>query len=101
MEQGLEHHTPSCTIRLGQHDKTSPVKEDSLRKALLGQRFVLSRTWPRLGGGQWLTLGNEAVKVIIEKYGGSVTSEFLRLTNALVIGENPGPKKVLNAHGCN
>ncbi len=26
---------------------------------------------------------------------------FSRLTNALVIGENLGPKKVLDAHGCN
>ncbi len=101
VEQGLEHHTPSCTIRREQCDKTSPVKEDGQGKALLYQHFVLSGMWPRLGGGQGVTLGKLAVKGTIKKYGRSVTLEFLRLTNALVIGEIPGPKKILDAHGCN
>jgi hypothetical protein len=38
------------------------------------------------------------VKAIIEWHGGSVTLGFLRLTNALVIGDNPGQKKTLEAH---
>jgi hypothetical protein len=65
---------------------------------LTGQRFVLSSTWPRLGSSQGLALGKENVKAIIERQGGTVTSGFLRLTNALVIGDNPGQKKVVDAH---
>jgi BRCT domain type II-containing protein len=65
---------------------------------LTGQRFVLSGTWPGLGGGQGLALGKDNVKAIIERQGGTVTSGFLRLTNALVIGDNPGQKKVIDAH---
>jgi BRCT domain type II-containing protein len=65
---------------------------------LTGQRFVLSGTWPRLGGGQGLALGKDNVKAIIERQGGTVTSGFLRLTNALVIGDSPGQKKVIDTH---
>ncbi len=38
------------------------------------------------------------MKAIIERHGGSVTLGFLHLTNALVIGDNPGQKKILEAH---
>jgi BRCT domain type II-containing protein len=67
---------------------------------LTGQRFVLSGTWPRLGGGQGLALGKDNVKATIERQGGTVTSGFLCLTNALVVGDNPGQKKVIDAHEC-
>jgi BRCT domain type II-containing protein len=65
-----------------------------------GQQFVLFGTWPGLGGGQDLSLGKDNVKTIIKRHGGNVTSGFLRLTNVLVIGDNPGKKKVLDAHEC-
>jgi hypothetical protein len=65
-----------------------------------GQQFVLSGTWPRLGGGQGLTLSKDNIKAIIKRLGGNVTSGFLCLTNALVIGDNPGQKKDLNADEC-
>ncbi len=54
-------------------------------------------TWPRLGG-EGLTAGKDAVKAIIEKHGGKVTSSFSKITNFLVIGTAPGPKKVLDAN---
>ena len=65
---------------------------------LTGQRLILLGTWPGLGSGQGLALGQDNEKNIIERQGGTVTSGFLRLTNALVIGDNPGQKKVINAH---
>ncbi len=77
------------------------MKGDGLGKALHGQRFVLTGTWPQLGGGQGLTLSKDAVKGIIEKHGEIVTAGFSQLTNALVIGESLGPKKVLDTHGRN
>ncbi len=60
--------------------------------------FVLSGTWPGLGGGQGLTPGKDNMKAIIKQHGESVTSGFSCLTNALVIGDNPGQKKILKAH---
>jgi BRCT domain type II-containing protein len=60
-----------------------------------GQRFVLSGTWPGLRGRQDLALGKDNIKAIIERHGGNVTSGFLRLTNALVIGDNPGQRRFL------
>jgi hypothetical protein len=58
---------------------------------------VLTGTWQGLGG-EGLTAGKEVVKASIEKHGGKVTSGFSNITNFLVIGTSPGPKKVLDAH---
>jgi BRCT domain type II-containing protein len=43
-------------------------------------------------------LGKERVKTRIEKFGGSVTMGFSGLTDALMTGDSPGPKKVIEAH---
>ncbi len=92
----------TCTGRQGQRNKISPTREGSkgipARIVFNGQRFVLSGTWPGIGVGQGLALGKDNVKAIIKRHGGNVTSEFLLLTNAPVIGDNPGQKKVLDAH---
>jgi BRCT domain type II-containing protein len=66
--------------------------------ALSGLRFVLTGAWPSQGGGRGLTLGKERVKVQIEKFGGSGTRSISGVTNVLVTGENPGKKKVVEAH---
>ncbi len=76
---------------------TSPAKVIPLSSKLGGQCFVLTGTWPGLGG-EGLTAGKEVVKVGIEKHGGKVTSGFSNVTNFLVIGTLPGPKKVLDAY---
>jgi hypothetical protein len=60
--------------------------------------FVLSGTWPKLGGGQGLKLGKDKLKALIKKYEGHITPGFLGLTNTLVVGENPGEKMVLEAY---
>ncbi len=92
----------TCTGGQGQCNNNSPTREGPkgipARMVFNGQRFVLSGTWPGLGGGQGLALGKDNVKAIIARHGGNVTLGFLCLTNALVIGDNPGQKKVLDAH---
>ena len=64
----------------------------------MGLRFVLTGVWPYQGSGQSLALGKERVKLHIEKFGGIVTMSFLGLTGALVVGDCPGAKKILEAH---
>jgi NAD-dependent DNA ligase len=91
--------TPS---QRGQKDKvkvdTPAASEGAIANSLKGLRFVLSGTWPDLGGGQGLTPGKLCLKSRIEKFGGSVTTTFSHLTNFLVIGTSPGPKKVIEVH---
>ncbi len=58
----------------------------------------MSGTWPKLGGGQGLTSGKLHLKSRIEKFGGSFTSSFSRLTDFLVVGTSPGHKKIIEAH---
>jgi BRCT domain type II-containing protein len=97
----MEPHltAPGCTGHRGQRKKTSsPTKGVPPRKVFLGQRIVLSGTWPGLEGGQGLTLGKDTVKAIIEEHGGSVTLAISQLTKILVIGDKPGQKKILHAH---
>jgi BRCT domain type II-containing protein len=62
------------------------------------ERFVLTGTWPNLGRGNSLELGKDKLKAIIEDSGGSVTKALFHLTNALVEEDNPGPKRVQEAH---
>ena len=88
--------------RRGQREKkppATPTAEHGARAGILtGLRFVLTGVWPYQGSGQGLTLGKERVKSRIEKFGGNVTMSFSGLTDALVIGESPGPKKIIEAH---
>jgi hypothetical protein len=77
---------------------TPAASEGAIADSLKGLRFVLLGTWPDLGGGQGLTSGKLCLKSRIKKFGGSVTAMFLRLTDFLVIGTSPGPKKVMKAH---
>jgi BRCT domain type II-containing protein len=88
--------TPS---RRGKKDKvkvnTPSASEGAIANCLKGIRFVLLGTWPNLGGGQGLTSGKLCLKSCIKKFGGLVTSQFSCLTNFLVVGTNPGPKKII------
>jgi hypothetical protein len=83
-------------------NKTKPstpsVTDGATEGALLGLWFVLTGTWPSQGGGRGLTLGKERFKAQIKKFCGSVTTAILGVTNVLVMGENPGKKKALEAH---
>jgi BRCT domain type II-containing protein len=42
--------------------------------------------------------GRLQLKSRIEKFGGLVTSNYSRLTNFLVVGDNPGSRKFIEAH---
>jgi NAD-dependent DNA ligase len=77
---------------------TPSVAGSAMEGALSGLWFVLTGVWPSQGGGRGLTLGKERVKAWIEKIGGSVTKSISGVTNLLVTGENPGKKKVIEAH---
>jgi BRCT domain type II-containing protein len=82
-----------------QRGKNTPAaREGAIANSLKGLRFVISGTWPDLGGGQRLTSGKLCLKSCIKKFGGSVTMEFFRLTNFLVVGTSPGPKTIIDPH---
>ncbi len=61
-------------------------------------RFVLTGVWRYQGSGTGLALEKERVKSCIKKFGGTVTLSILRLMDTLVVGNAPGPKKVVEAH---
>jgi BRCT domain type II-containing protein len=54
--------------------------------------------WPYQGSGQGLALGKERVNLRIEKFGGIARMFILGITDALVVGDCPGVKKILEAH---
>jgi BRCT domain type II-containing protein len=86
--------TPS---QRGKKDKvkvdTPATSEGTIANSLKGLRFVLLGTWPDLGGGRGLTSGKLCLKSRIEKLAGSVTAMSSCLTDFLVVGTSPGPKK--------
>jgi hypothetical protein len=77
---------------------TPSATDGAIPGCIKGLRFVMTGTWPDLGGGQGLTSGSLQLKSRIEKFGGSVTSNYSCLTNFLVVGDNPGSRKVIEAH---
>jgi BRCT domain type II-containing protein len=89
-------------LRRDKQDKGNPstptAHEGAKDGILTGLRFVLTGVWPFQGSGHGLTLGKEWVKQRIEKFGGIVTMSISRLTDALVVGDCPGKKKILEAH---
>jgi hypothetical protein len=92
--------TPS---RRGKKDKvkvdTPAASEGATANSLKGFRFVLSGTWPDLGGGQGLTSGKLlCLKSRFEKFGGFVTTTFLALPNFWSLVPAQAQKKVIEAH---
>jgi hypothetical protein len=88
--------------RMGKTDKvhinTPSAIDGAIPGSLKGSYFVMTGTWPELGGGHGLTSGRLHLKSCIEKFGSLVTSNYSCLTNFLVVGDNPGSKKVIKAH---
>jgi hypothetical protein len=80
------------------HPSTPTGAEGAQKGILKGFRFVLTGVWPYQGSGQGLALGKERVKLRIEKFVGIVTMSISGITNALVVGDCPGVKKILEAH---
>ena len=92
---------PSTPSRRGKREKdiaaTPTARDGAILGSLEGLRFVLSGTWPNLGGGSGLEVGKQRLKARIEQFGGRVTGAISGVTNVLVIGESPGPKKMVEA----
>ena len=87
--------------RRGQREKliSTPTAAEGAREGIFtGLRFVLTGVWPFPGSGTGLALGKERIKTRIEKFGGTVTMSISRLTDVLVVGDAPGPKKIIEAH---
>jgi hypothetical protein len=62
--------------------------------AFAGQTFVLTGTFPEVGGGAGLLLGKARVEEWIELFGGRITSAVSGKTSYVVIGKAPGATKV-------
>jgi NAD-dependent DNA ligase len=73
--------------------KSGGAKKDCLK----GKKFVLTGVFPTLGGGDGLTLGKDKLKEIITSFGGSVTGSISGIINYVVVGEDPGAKKLEQA----
>jgi NAD-dependent DNA ligase len=90
---------PTTPSRQGRREKdnaiTPTARDSAVQDSLDGLRFVISHVWPDLGGGTGLKIGKERVRVHIEQFGGKVTSVISGVTDVLVIGEKPGPKKLI------
>jgi len=71
-----------------------PGLNGALPGALGGQTFVLTGTFPELGGGSGLDLGKERCRSMIVAFGGRVTSSVSGATSYLVVGKAPGAAKV-------
>jgi hypothetical protein len=52
-----------------------------VEETLMSKCFVLTGTWPNLGGGNSLDLGKDKLKAIIEDSGESVTKPISHLTS--------------------
>ena len=58
--------------------------------ALDGLRFVLTGTFPEIGGGSGLGLGKKKTEALIESFGGKVTGSISGKTDYLLVGKDPG-----------
>ena len=66
--------------------------------ALDGLRFVLTGTFPEIGGGSGLGLGKKKTEAFIESFGGKVTGSISGKTDYLLAGKDPGMSKVRKAN---
>ncbi|KAL7528919.1 hypothetical protein ACHAXR_003825 [Thalassiosira sp. AJA248-18] len=62
------------------------------------KRFVLTGVFPELGGGEGtLKLGKDKMKTMIESFGGKVTTGLSGKTNCVIVGIEPGAKRLEDA----
>jgi hypothetical protein len=74
-----------------------PGKGGATADSLKGQTVVISGIFPELGGGAGLTLGQGRVAAIVKQFGGTVRHSVSGKTTMLIVGKNPGYKKVVAA----
>jgi len=66
--------------------------------SLAGKSFVITGTFPEVGGGAGFKVGKERVRKMIESFGGKASSSISGRTDFLVVGKQPGASKVKKAH---
>jgi len=74
-----------------------PGVNGAVANVLDGKRFVLTGTFPEIGGGAGLNQGKDRTKEMIESFGGKVTSAVSGKTDFLLVGRDPGRSKVSQA----
>ena len=74
-------------------EEVQPVVAQS-RTLLAGQTFVMTGTFPELGGGEGLDLGKQRAKKMMESFGARVTSAVSGKTSFVLVGKAPGAKKL-------
>ena len=67
---------------------------DGIPSSLAGHTFVLTGTFPEVGGGAGLNLGKDRLTGMISSFGGRVTGSVSGATSYLVVGQAPGGSKV-------
>eukprot|EP00928_Gymnodinium_smaydae_P009578 TRINITY_DN1358_c0_g2_i1.p1 TRINITY_DN1358_c0_g2~~TRINITY_DN1358_c0_g2_i1.p1 ORF type:complete len:480 (+),score=70.28 TRINITY_DN1358_c0_g2_i1:104-1543(+) len=67
------------------------------KDSLAGQTFVITGTFPEVGGGTGFQVGKDRVKKMITSFGGKVSSSVSAKTDVVVVGKNPGFSKVQKA----
>ena len=74
-------------------EEVQPVVAQS-RTLLAGQTFVMTGTFPDLGGGEGLDLGKLTAKKMMQSFGARVTSAVSGKTSFVLVGKAPGAKKL-------
>lgn len=69
------------------------------KDSLAGQTFVITGTFPEVGGGAGFNVGKDKVKSMITSFGGKVSGSVSPKTDVLVVGKKPGFSKVQKARG--
>jgi len=74
-----------------------PGVNGAIADCFQGKKFVLTGTFPEVGGGIGLNQGKERLKAMLESFGARVTSSVSGKTDYLVVGKNPGFTKLNGA----
>jgi len=75
----------------------TPGVDGAIEGRLDNKRFVTTGVFPELGGGIGLKLGKEKIKGMIESFGGKVTGSISGRTNFIIVGVEPGEKRLEDA----
>ena len=75
----------------------TPGVDGAIEGRLKEKRFVVTGVFPELGGGFGLNLGRDRLKAMIESFDGKVTSSISRKTDYVIVGDEPGEKRLEEA----
>jgi NAD-dependent DNA ligase len=75
----------------------TPGVDGAIEDRLKEKRFVVTGVFPELGGGFGLNLGRDRLKAMIESFDGKVTSSISGKTDYVIVGDEPGEKRLEEA----